>query len=236
VAWQDYVDSWPQIQSYKRRVVNLLEDAASVLDIGCGPGGDALALGTRRCAGLDRSMTMCAEANSRGVRAIQADVHHLPFVDRALDGVYADRVIQHVADPLVAVGEMIRIIRPGGRLIVVDPDQESLSIHVPGVRREMLEKLKQLRRDIGYRNGTFVSSLPERLSEMGLVDVSAEPFPLLLTDPADAFGLPSWPRVWRSEGGFTDRDIAEWNERVDVSRHGGFIYSLTYLLVSGVRL
>ena len=117
----------------------------------------------------------------------------------------------------------------------MDPDQESLSIHVPGVRHAMLETVKALRRDIGYRNGTFVSSLPALLLAMGLRDVLVEPYPLLLTDPADAFGLPSWPRVWRSEGRFTDGDIAEWNAGMDRSRSGGFVYALTYLVVSGIR-
>jgi SAM-dependent methyltransferase len=235
VEWQEYVDSWPQISAYKRRIIELMQDADRVLDIGCGPGGDVVAIGAGRCVGIDRSFTMCASAASRGARTIQADAGNLPFASGVAHGAIADRVIQHVEDPAAVVNEIARTLRRGGRLVVADPDQESLSIHVPGARRETTAKVKELRRDVGYRNGTFVSSLPAVLAAMGFADVSVDPYPLLLRDPADAFGLRSWPRHWRCVGGFTDQDILDWEECVDASRSGGFIFSLTYLVVSGVR-
>jgi SAM-dependent methyltransferase len=235
VEWQDRVDSWPQIQAYKRRIGDLFSDDDTIADIGCGPGGSVLAIGADRCVGVDRSRTMCVEARARGARAILGDACHLPFADRALGGAFADRVVQHVTDPEGAVAEMVRVLRPGGRFALVDPDQESLSIHVPGVEGSVIERVKRLRRDIGYRNGRFVSSVPALIATLGLTDVSVEPFPLVLTDPAEAFGLPSWPRIWRSEGGFTDREIAQWEERVDVSGNNGFLFSVTYLVISGTR-
>ena len=44
VRWQERVDRWAQVQAYKRRVLELLREADSVLDVGCGPGGDVLAV------------------------------------------------------------------------------------------------------------------------------------------------------------------------------------------------
>ena len=114
VEWQDYVDSWPQIKAYKRRVLELFEGVEGVVDIGCGPGADVLAIGADRCIGIDRSIVMCATADSRGARTVQADVRHLPFGNGVLGGVYADRVLQHVEDPMSAVEEMVRVLCPGG--------------------------------------------------------------------------------------------------------------------------
>jgi hypothetical protein len=93
-----------------------------------------------------------------------------------------------------------------------------------------------LRRDIGYRNGRLATQLPRLLATMGLVDISTAAFPLVLTDPDDAFGLPSWPRVWRELGQFDDRDIAEWDEGIDRAREQGMIYALLYFVVAGTTV
>src|SRR5262249_49484871 len=155
--------------------------------------------------------TMCDAASGRGARVVRGDGHALPFADGAFGGVRADRVVQHLAEPERALDELVRVTRPGGRVVVVDPDQETLVIHVPGVRQALVDRLKEPRRDRGYGNGRLVSTLPERLRTRGLVDVTIEPYGLVLTDPDDAFGLPTWVDHWRDEGPFTDADAAEWD-------------------------
>jgi hypothetical protein len=68
VRWQERVDEWPQIKAYKRRIGELLAGAQAVVDVGCGPGIDVLAIGSSRCIGVDRSMAMCATAHYRAPR------------------------------------------------------------------------------------------------------------------------------------------------------------------------
>jgi SAM-dependent methyltransferase len=133
----------------------------------------------------------------------------LPFAASAFGAVRADRVLQHLADPLAALGEMIRVTRSNGRVIVADPDQESLAIHVPGVPADLVARVKETRRDVGYRNGRLASALPDAFAGAGLHDVTVRAFPLVLTDPDDAFGLPTWVAYWRDRGhGFDDADAA----------------------------
>jgi SAM-dependent methyltransferase len=236
VEWQDRVDAWPQVRVYKRRIRELLAGAGRLLDVGCGPGGDVVALGADRCLGADRSAAMCTEAVARGATACQADAHRLPFPDGVFDGAFADRVLQHVDDPARALGEMARVVRRGGRVVVADPDQETLVIHLPGVRRELADRVKALRRDVGYRNGRLVSSLPAALPGLGIGEVAIDPFPVLRTDPDDTFGLPGWPRLWQARGGFSEEDILEWERGVERVRDGGgFVYCLIYFVISGVR-
>ena len=236
VRGQEQVDGWPQVQAYKRRTYELVAAADRVLDVGCGPGGDVVAVGVDRCVGLDASSAMGSVAAGRGAVVVAGDALRLPFVAGSFGAVRADRVVQHLADPVAAVTEMVRLVRPGGRVVVADPDQETLVVHVPGVPRSLTDRVKALRRDVGYRNGRFVSTLPGRLVAMGLIDVTVEAFPLVLTEPADAFGLPGWPRFWRHEGaGFTDGELAEWDQAMARARAGagGFVYALLYFVVSG---
>jgi SAM-dependent methyltransferase len=233
VRGQERVDRWPQIRAYKRRLRELLADADPLLDVGCGPGGDLLEAGAARSIGVDPSAVMCRTAGARGAKVAQADGHALPFAAGTFAGVSADRVLQHVAAPPRVLAEMVRVLQPGGRLAIADPDQETLTIHVPDVRPELVDRVKALRRDVGYRNGRLVSSLPARLRELGVLDLAIEPFPLTLTDPDDAFGLPGWVSFWRERGGFTARDEAEWAHGVARARDHGFLYAVTYFVVSG---
>ena len=85
-------------------------------------------------------------------------------------------------------------------------------------------------------NGRFISTVPSLLTGMGMRDLSVEPFALSLGDPDGAFGLPGWPAMWRELGAFSDDDLLEWDRGVERAREGGFVYSLIYFVVSGVRM
>jgi ubiquinone/menaquinone biosynthesis C-methylase UbiE len=54
------------------------------------------------------------------VRAVQADLHHLPFRDGAFDAVTGSLVFCSVAEPDRALGEVYRVLRPGGCLILLE--------------------------------------------------------------------------------------------------------------------
>ena len=233
VAWQERVDAWPAIQAYKRQSFDQLRGLTNVLDIGCGPGQDAAAISADDAVALDRSWAMCQRALPRVRRVCQGMAEQLPFADEAFGACRADRVLQHLAEPERALGEMIRVTQSGGRIVIADPDQETLVIAIPGVRRGLADAVKALRRDVGYRNGRLATQLPALLASMGVVDVSTTAFPLVLTDPDDAFGLPSWPTAWRERGQFDDDDIAEWDAGIRRARDGGMIYALLYFVVAG---
>jgi ubiquinone/menaquinone biosynthesis C-methylase UbiE len=235
VEWQERVNRWPAIRNYKRRSHELLGPARRIVDIGCGPGDDVAELGADRCIGVDASVTMARRSRGRGADVCVADAHSLPFGDGSFDGARADRVFQHLADPQRALREMRRVVVPGGRLVIADPDQSTLVIEVPGVRRDVLDRLERLRRDVLYRNGTLIAELPRQLRTMGFRDVTVESFPLVLTDPADAFGLPTWPEACRREGAFTPAEIAEWNDAISERPVTGFVYSVSYDVVAATR-
>lgn len=119
----------------KRGLHDLLEiqPGDSVLDVGCGTGSDVLALADRvgpagRVAGVDNSQLLLDEARSQArgrglpVAFEVSDAHDLPYPDATFDATRSERVMMHVADPARALGELIRVTRPGGRVLVADPD------------------------------------------------------------------------------------------------------------------
>lgn len=95
-----------------------------VLDAGGGTGRVAAQL--RALAGevvlLDRSLPMLRQARTKGLDPLAGDVTRLPFPDAAFDRVVVVDALHHFADPQAAIGELLRVLRPGGRLVIEEPD------------------------------------------------------------------------------------------------------------------
>ena len=159
--WQDRVDSWPQVRAYKEHTYSCGAELRPVLDVGCGTGHDLVELGPAGL-GIDRSDAMIRRATDRGCRALVGDALQLPFAASTFGSVRADRVLQHLPEPLAALGEMIRVTRSNGRVIVADPDQESLVIHVPGVPAELLAGSKRHDATSATATGAWRARCPTR--------------------------------------------------------------------------
>jgi SAM-dependent methyltransferase len=96
-----------------------------VLDVGCGVGMYTAAFRreTPHVFGVEIERERAIEAQERTAGVAEAVGEQLPFPDATFDLVFSHEVLEHVTDDRVCVQEMVRVTRPGGRLVVFVPNR-----------------------------------------------------------------------------------------------------------------
>jgi arsenite methyltransferase len=159
----------PDVVAQRSRVLRALElkEGERVLDIGSGPGllvnemADLVGRNGRVC-GIDISEDMLTISRKRcadqpWTEFQRGDATKLPYGDDSFDAAVSTQVYEYVADIPTALAEVYRVIRPGGRVVVLDTDYDSLVIHT--------ENQARMERVLSAWNEHFVhAGLPRTLS------------------------------------------------------------------------
>jgi ubiquinone/menaquinone biosynthesis C-methylase UbiE len=132
-----------------------------LLDVGCGPGTISADLARRltqgRVVAVDRSEAVVADARAEFAAQVGehldfrvGDVYQLDFADGTFDVVFAHQILQHLAEPVAALREMRRVLKPGGLVAVRDADFGAFAW---APTQQPLERWRQLYHDVTARNG-----------------------------------------------------------------------------------
>ena len=118
-----YERRYEQIQREKYEIITKnLPRVAKVLDLGCGTGMllSELARRSELVVGVDSSPEMLELARKRRDSAalVLADADYLPFANRSFDAVVSVTLLQNMPDPAATVGEVARVVKPGGIVII----------------------------------------------------------------------------------------------------------------------
>ncbi len=135
-----YLDAVAQLGAQAKDATFAMQgitEKSRVLDCGCGVGDDVRAIAARvgdggSVVGIDANEALIEAAIARGVppnaRFLAGNAETLAFPDASFDAVRAERLLQHVADPQIAVNEMRRVLVPGGSLLAIDQDWQSIVV------------------------------------------------------------------------------------------------------------
>ncbi len=131
----------PSFRAYKSAVLRTLHlrPGDAVVDVGSGLGHDAVAIGalvgpTGTCVGVDLSARLVERARARvpaGVGNVSFTVGSaldLPLAPASLDAVKADRLLMHLDDPRELFAQAHHVLKPGGRVAIVEPDCATVTI------------------------------------------------------------------------------------------------------------
>lgn len=187
----------------------ILESVAStsgaVVDVGAG-GGHMLgrlasAFPHRFAVGVEPSAALVEVAASHGRPVVRASSEALPFGSSSVGCVIAERVLQHVYDVPTAISEMLRVLEPGGCIVLADPDHASVLLRVPELQ-ELAGRLVAWRARAGTATPD-AAHVSRRLLESEGLHVSQRMFTCATSSYADARVLtnfPEWARLARLGG------------------------------------
>lgn len=127
------------LDSHGEFFLPFLTSGDSVMDCGCGPGTITLGIASRaspaKVVGVDfaESQIECSKSNAEQVTLDNvsfqtADCYSLPFEDSSFDRVFSHALMEHLAEPVRAMCEFHRVLRPGGVVGVCSPDWNGLLV------------------------------------------------------------------------------------------------------------
>ncbi|PIR97594.1 MAG: hypothetical protein COT91_00380 [Candidatus Doudnabacteria bacterium CG10_big_fil_rev_8_21_14_0_10_41_10] len=119
-----------------KQLVNLVKPEGLILDNGCGSGHLGEVLRDKKIIGLDLSEKMLKYATKRLTEVHQGSAESLPFNNSHFDTIFCRSLLHHLQNPEVAVKEVARVLKPGGKVIFAD----TLKNIVTSIPREMMRK------------------------------------------------------------------------------------------------
>lgn len=129
---------WRNVANSAAYLAPHLGENLAVLDVGCGPGTLTVDLARHVAPGvvtgvdaaeivLEDARKHASEEGVTNVEFMQANAYQLPFEDNSFDIVHAHQVLQHLSDPVAAIVEMVRVVKPGGIIAVRDADYGAMT-------------------------------------------------------------------------------------------------------------
>jgi ubiquinone/menaquinone biosynthesis C-methylase UbiE len=229
-------------RSYKHTALDALavQPGHLVVDLGCGSGVDLETLvraagSTGAVVGIDSDPQMIQQARARiaefpQIDVLEADIHALPLPSSAVDRVRTDRVLQHVVDVPLVLTEARRVLRPGGRLVMAEPDWDSLAVDHPDLEisraytRHIAERI--------VRNAVVGRQLARLAVDAGFIVTSVVPVTSVFQDARAAdniLGLQRNTERAVAAGYLTAQQAHNW---LDHLSQGTFFAAVTLYLVT----
>lgn len=239
----------PDITRQRMRTLEALQLAPgeSVLDVGCGTGllaeqMAALVGASGRVAGVDASADMLARARRRCADLPQVDfaeagAEALPEGDARFDAAVCTQVLLYVPEVAAALAEMHRVLKPGGRVVIIETDWRGT---VLGSADDALTRRVLAGWDAAVPSPNLPVRLIPLLRDQGFAAVRVEAFPIVNTGRAGTISEDMFVQLAEyavERGAVTAEEVAGWLD--DLARRdaeGSYFFCVNRFIFSAVRL
>lgn len=204
-----------------------------MLSIGCGPGFEPAVLAedvgeSGRVHGIDLDEETLASARNRcadlpQVMFERGDATALPVQDESYDAAVAKQVYQFVPEIETAISELRRVLKYGGRAVVVEKDVDARVIHSSD--RDRMKRVEEAYLDV-CPNPNLGSELISYLNTEGLTVEHVEPFPMLHReiDERIARAIDVYREFLEADESFDQPEIETWERDLrDLDEAGEFL-------------
>lgn len=217
-----------------------------VLDLGCGAGFDIPALchlvgpeGEVHGWDNDPEMLLKITKSDRFVQdtvqlARISAVENLVISDE-FNSIRADRLLQHLEDPALAVQNALKLLKRGGKFVVLDTDWTSFTIECP--EKALERSISGFVHSEGVASPWAAKAAHRLFCEAGFVNVKSETFVLRLSGQ-DLPGsvMEEMEDAVVSEGLLSTNEMARWREYRQRAFEGGYFYSsLNFVITTGQK-
>src|SRR6266513_87936 len=122
VYWSLLTEELASNSPARARAASFIPEGSRILDVACGRAANCTWLLDRnKYFGCDISHTGLRHAQRPGLHIVCADAEALPFADRSFDAVLSTYALEHSVNPVQMLSEMIRVVCPGGRIVLLGP-------------------------------------------------------------------------------------------------------------------
>ena len=218
-----------------------------VLEVGCGSGAVLREIARRvapdgRAVGLDANPTFLAIARelaeaedvARVMEFREGDARALPFDAGTFDVALAVTVLGHVPGGERAIPEMVRVVRRGGRVGILEREDDSFIVSHPD--RALTRRVVAGGSDASNIDSWLGRKLPRLLADAGVREVGVKAFTSMeqTIDGFFATNLKGRARAAAQTGAISDEEHTRWLRGLeDQAREGGFVVGLTHIFVWG---
>ena len=238
---EDYLKAAAELlRSFKQRTYERMQIHSGdwVLDVGCGAGADTVPLTALvgehgRVIGVDFDRIMLVRARHGAeaagvedrVRHICSDATQLPLFSNSFDACRSERLFQHLSHPEIALAEMLRVIKPGGRLVVLDTDHGTWSVDTP--EKDIERRLSRFKADHFGHNGYAGRQLYRLFQQAGLKDVTCEIISGYFTNyelVRFMFMLDEVEPAAVKAGVISGEELMRWRASLEGAARGGYFF------------
>ena len=165
VYWDPISTSEARESPEREKAVSFLPEGGRVLDVACGSAANAELI-ARRCSyvGADISPTGLHRAVGSALRLVCGDAEQLPFAGDSFDGTISTFALEHSVNPVRMLQEMHRVVRPGGRIVLLGPSWDLPFWYPNAMQSDMQDPGRRLayswRRLLGQAGGWLFGQLP----------------------------------------------------------------------------
>jgi ubiquinone/menaquinone biosynthesis C-methylase UbiE len=243
IDFLDFLDKQEEIRNLRAEIARRLQVGAgqAVLDLGCGIGGATFLIAdltgpTGLVAGVDASSALIDAANQRaggrpGIEFRVGDACAIPYPDGYFDAARSERVFLYLPDRVGAIHEMQRVVKPGGRVCLIDTDIDSTAIYStnPALTRKMTSIVAA-----SVPNPNSARELPALSRRAGLKNIHVEtfaitsPYEFLVRVMSDSLAKAAESAV------VTRAEVADFlDEQAALHASGDFFQAWLFVLVTG---